>query len=114
MRFVWGFANLPWYVVIIWFLVCALLITPIIFKKFPLDEIIFPIVSEDDLNDLPVKNIVGLFITTADAATYIKNRADLVLKSKGGEGAVREFVEKLLMAKGTLGKYIKIGWLDKN
>ena len=37
--FVWGFVNLPWYVVIIWFLVCALLITPIMFKKFSLERI---------------------------------------------------------------------------
>ena len=39
--FFWGFANLPWYVVIIWFLVCALLITPIVFKKFPLERIFY-------------------------------------------------------------------------
>ena len=68
----------------------------------------------DDLNDLPVKNTVGLFITTSDAANYVRNKADLILRSKGGEGAAREFVEKLLIAKGTLDKYIKNGWLDKN
>ena len=39
--FVWGFAILPWYVVIIWFLVCALLVTPIVFKKFPLERIFY-------------------------------------------------------------------------
>ena len=39
--FVWGFVNLPWYVVIIWFLVCALLITPIMFKKFSLERIFY-------------------------------------------------------------------------
>ena len=61
-----------------------------------------------------MKNIVGLFITTSDAPKYIRNKADLILRSKGGEGAVREFVEKLLTAKGTLDKYIKNGWLDKN
>ena len=39
--FVWGFINLPWYVVIIWFLVCGLLITPIVFKKIPLAKIFY-------------------------------------------------------------------------
>ena len=39
--FIWGFVNLPWYVVIIWFLVCTLLITPIIFKKIPLTRIFY-------------------------------------------------------------------------
>ena len=32
----WGFFNLPWYVVIIWFLVCALLITRKVYKNIPL------------------------------------------------------------------------------
>ena len=39
--FVWGFVNLPWYIVIIWFFVCALLITPIVFKKIPLERIFY-------------------------------------------------------------------------
>ena len=39
--FVSGFINLPWYIVIIWFLVCGLIITPIIFKKIPLERIFY-------------------------------------------------------------------------
>ena len=39
--FIWGFINLPWYVVIIWFLICALVITPIVFQKIPLARIFY-------------------------------------------------------------------------
>tara|TARA_B100000029_G_scaffold205981_1_gene203802 strand:+ start:337 stop:657 length:321 start_codon:yes stop_codon:yes gene_type:complete len=39
--FIWGFINLPWYVVIIWFLICALVITPIVFNKIPLERIFY-------------------------------------------------------------------------
>ena len=39
--FIWGFINLPWYVVIIWFLICALVITPIVFQKIPLERIFY-------------------------------------------------------------------------
>ena len=36
---IWGVGFLPWYVVIIWFLVCSFMITPIMFKKIPLATI---------------------------------------------------------------------------
>ena len=39
--FIWGFINLPWYVVIIWFLICALVITPVVFNKIPLERIFY-------------------------------------------------------------------------
>lgn len=48
--FIWGFINLKWYLVIGIFLVCALIITPIVFNKFPLATIFrFKIISESIL-----------------------------------------------------------------
>ena len=37
--FIWGFINLPWYVVIVWFLICGFIVIPIIFQKIPLSII---------------------------------------------------------------------------
>jgi 3-deoxy-D-manno-octulosonate 8-phosphate phosphatase (KDO 8-P phosphatase) len=50
----------------------------------------------DDLNDLPTMKIVGYCACPFDAAPEVKNYCDIVLSKKGGEGAVREFVEILL------------------
>ena len=58
----------------------------------------------DDLNDLTVRNSVGLLIATNDASKNLKKYCDAILKNKGGFGAVRELSERLL--KGT--KLLKI------
>ena len=51
----------------------------------------------DDLNDLPVMQLVqrynGLIGCPADSAGEIKEHADFVSARKGGDGAVREFIE---------------------
>ncbi|QDT10034.1 KdsC family phosphatase [Planctomycetes bacterium K23_9] len=53
----------------------------------------------DDLPDIPVMNNVGLAVAPADAANDARDAAHWILKSGGGEGAVRELVERLLRAK---------------
>lgn len=68
----------------------------------------------DDLNDIPVFESVNLFITTADSAIGMKKKAHLVLNRKGGDGAVREFAEWLLKAKGVWNNFCEKGWLDTN
>jgi 3-deoxy-manno-octulosonate cytidylyltransferase (CMP-KDO synthetase) len=40
--------------------------------------------------------LVGLSVAVADASDVVKNTADIVLESNGGEGAFREFVNFLL------------------
>lgn len=50
----------------------------------------------DDLNDLPSMKLAGISICPSDACTDVKEYVDICLKSKGGEGAVREFIEILL------------------
>ena len=54
----------------------------------------------DDLNDLTAFGAAGVSVAPANAVTPIKLRADLVLDSAGGDGAVRELCDRILRAKG--------------
>lgn len=57
----------------------------------------------DDLNDLPCIKLVrengGITGCPKDAVEEVKNNVDFVSSYKGGEGAVREFIEWLLNAR---------------
>ncbi|MEZ6135646.1 MAG: HAD hydrolase family protein [Pirellulaceae bacterium] len=53
----------------------------------------------DDLQDLPVLWEVGLPVAVADAAHEVQTAAKWVTQARGGRGAVREVVERLLRAK---------------
>ena len=50
----------------------------------------------NDLNDLPLMRRSGYSVAPVDAHSKIKEVADLVLEERGGEGAVRVFIERLL------------------
>ncbi len=50
----------------------------------------------DDINDLEVIKMVGLGCCPADAAASVKNAADFITEAKGGEGVIREVVDKIL------------------
>jgi len=52
----------------------------------------------DDVPDLPVLERVGLSVAPQNAHDQVKTRVDMVLNKRGGEGAVREFVDFLLAA----------------
>ena len=54
----------------------------------------------DDLNDLNAMRCVGLAVCPQDAAKQVKAYCPIVLSSRGGEGAVREFVEMILEKRG--------------
>jgi 3-deoxy-D-manno-octulosonate 8-phosphate phosphatase (KDO 8-P phosphatase) len=54
----------------------------------------------DDLADLPVLARVGLSAAPADAADEVRSRVNWVSRLGGGRGAVREFVELVLRARG--------------
>jgi 3-deoxy-D-manno-octulosonate 8-phosphate phosphatase (KDO 8-P phosphatase) len=54
----------------------------------------------DDLVDLGLRSRAAFFAAPADAAAAVRERADLVTRSLGGRGAVRELCEALLAAKG--------------
>ncbi len=50
----------------------------------------------DDLPDLPVMQLVGLATCPADAVEEIKAAAHYISAQKGGEGAARDVIEKVL------------------
>jgi 3-deoxy-D-manno-octulosonate 8-phosphate phosphatase (KDO 8-P phosphatase) len=54
----------------------------------------------DDLGDLAVMEGVGLAAAVADAHPEVKARAHYVCSLPGGRGAVREFIEFIVRAKG--------------
>lgn len=54
----------------------------------------------DDLADLPVISRAGLPVAVANAAPEVKARAAWVTTTPGGSGAVREFAQALLEARG--------------
>ena len=54
----------------------------------------------DDWNDIPVIEKCNISATPADAFDDIKSRVDLVTERKGGEAAVREFIELILKKQG--------------
>jgi 3-deoxy-D-manno-octulosonate 8-phosphate phosphatase (KDO 8-P phosphatase) len=51
----------------------------------------------DDINDLKVISTVGFSACPADAVTQIKKAVNVVLRKKGGEACVREFIDLYLL-----------------
>jgi len=68
----------------------------------------------DDLNDLTVRSAVGLLVSPANGARGLRRQADLVLRRKGGDGAVRELAELLLHQRGHWQTLNREGWRDTN
>jgi 3-deoxy-D-manno-octulosonate 8-phosphate phosphatase (KDO 8-P phosphatase) len=54
----------------------------------------------DDLNDLEVMEQVGVSCAVANARSEVKENADIVTEARGGYGAVREFLEMIIAARG--------------
>ncbi len=54
----------------------------------------------DDLLDLPALRMAGLGVTVADATREAQAAADLITTARGGHGAVRETIERILSATG--------------
>ncbi len=50
----------------------------------------------DDVNDLSIIENVGFSAAPADAVNSVKQKVDLVLQTKGGDGAFREFADLLI------------------
>ena len=54
----------------------------------------------DDLPDLAMRARAAFFAAPHNARAEVRERADFVTSTRGGEGAVREFAELLLRAQG--------------
>ena len=50
----------------------------------------------DDLNDLVIKKSVGIFVAPNDAVKPVKDAANIILSSIGGNGAIREIADIIL------------------
>ena len=61
-----------------------------------MDEICF---MGDDINDLAAMQLVGLAAAPASAVPAVLTKAAFVTKKSGGNGAVRELVDAILVAK---------------
>ena len=59
----------------------------------------------DDLNDLKVKDSIGIFVCPADSHFLVKEKSDIVTKNLGGQGAVREIIDLILEEKNLIKEY---------
>jgi len=62
-------------------------------KKLPASEVLF---MGDDIPDFSVMTMVGIAACPKDAAGEIRNCSQYVSRFKGGEGCVRDVIEKVL------------------
>jgi 3-deoxy-D-manno-octulosonate 8-phosphate phosphatase (KDO 8-P phosphatase) len=60
----------------------------------------------DDVIDLPPMRACGLSMAVANARDTVKQMAHIVTEHVGGDGAVRDAVEYILKAQGTLDRVI--------
>ena len=67
-------------------------------KRFPKSENIEQglIYLGNDLNDLDSMNYAGFSVCPNDAHLTIKKYSNLIIEKNGGDGFVREFIEKLI------------------
>lgn len=61
----------------------------------------------DDLGDMKLLQKVGISAAPANAPDYVKDLVHFTTKTKGGDGAFREFVETILEANGLLSKVVQ-------
>ncbi len=54
----------------------------------------------DDFPDVPVLRIVGLPVAVGNAVPEVRDLCRVQLDAQGGRGAIREFAERLLKARG--------------
>ena len=64
----------------------------------------------DDLNDYLMLKAVGNSFTPQNGIKYIRDSVDVVLSSNGGEGAVREMIEMIILKDGLSERFLK-EWL---
>jgi 3-deoxy-D-manno-octulosonate 8-phosphate phosphatase (KDO 8-P phosphatase) len=65
-------------------------------RNIPLAEVCF---MGDDVNDIPALEIAGLAAAPADATDKVKEKASIVTRHTGGNGAVRELIDDILSAR---------------
>jgi len=64
----------------------------------------------DDLNDYNMLKCVGWSFTPSDGSHFVKEFVDTILDTKGGEGAIREMIEKILKKEDRVEELLEL-WL---
>jgi len=62
----------------------------------------------DDLNDYKMLKASKRSFVPSNASIYVKNIATDILKSKGGDGAIREMLESLISDEGLKDEYLAL------
>lgn len=62
----------------------------------------------DDLNDLSMLRAAKISFVPRDASVYVDKVATVLLSKKGGEGAVREMIEHLIVSEKLEDKYLEL------
>ena len=62
----------------------------------------------DDLNDLQMLKAAKISFVPRDASAYVDKVATVILNKKGGNGAVREMIEKLIVQEGLEKQYLEL------
>ena len=62
----------------------------------------------DDLNDLKMLKSAKISFVPRDASVYVDKIATVILSKKGGDGAVREMIEQLIVKEGLEQKYLAL------
>lgn len=61
----------------------------------------------DDLPDMPILKKVGFSVAVANARDELKAISDYTTEKSGGNGAVREVIDKILKAQGIFDKLVE-------
>jgi len=62
----------------------------------------------DDLNDLNMLKAAKISFVPRDSSAYVDTVATVILNKKGGDGAVREMIEQLIIKEGLEEKYLAL------
>ena len=62
----------------------------------------------DDLNDLQMLKAAEVSFVPRDASAYVDKIATVILTKRGGDGAVREMIEHLIIKEGLEEKYLEL------
>jgi len=62
----------------------------------------------DDLNDLSMLKAAEISFVPRDASAYVDKIATVILSKRGGDGAVREMIEYLIVKEGLEKEYLEL------
>ena len=61
----------------------------------------------DDIGDVPLLKVVGINAAPANAPDYVRELVQWKLDKQGGDGAFREFIERLMKEMGQLDGFLR-------